>query len=208
MISCGSDAVCLERRRINVSAAYFLSIEFQQTGGLVDGLYRISYGTRPLYAEFMPDARSIGARVVVGAPGWNEHLAANKQAFIESWVQRAAFRDVYDGLSNASYVDALISHTGVSFTQSERDAMVSGLASGNLTRAAALLRVAENEQFVSAKRNERFVMMQYFGYLQRDPDSGGFDFWLNKLNQFNGNFEQAEMVKAFLVSGEYRARFR
>jgi len=51
-------------------------------------------------------------------------------------------------------------------------------------------------------------MMQYFGYLRRDPDTAGFDFWLSKLNQFNGNFEQAEMVKAFLVSGEYRNRFR
>jgi hypothetical protein len=55
--------------------------------------------------------------------------------------------------------------------------------------------------------------MQYFGYLRRDPDSGpdsdlsGYYFWLNKLNSFNGDYQQAEMVKAFLVSGEYRARF-
>jgi len=50
-------------------------------------------------------------------------------------------------------------------------------------------------------------MMQYFGYLRRDPDESGYQFWLNKLNQFNGNFEQAEMVKAFIVSGEFRDRF-
>jgi hypothetical protein len=60
---------------------------------------------------------------------------------------------------------------------------------------------------VTAKRNETFVMMEYFGYLRRDPDASGYQFWLNKLNQFNGNFEQAEMVKAFIVSGEYRQRF-
>ncbi len=60
---------------------------------------------------------------------------------------------------------------------------------------------------MAAKRNEMFVMMQYFGYLRRDPDAAGYRFWLNKLNQFGGNFEQAEMVKAFIVSGEYRARF-
>jgi Domain of unknown function (DUF4214) len=52
-----------------------------------------------------------------------------------------------------------------------------------------------------------FVKMEYFGYLRRDPDNGGFQFWLNKLNEFGGNFEQAEMVKAFIVSGEYRRRF-
>ena len=69
-------------------------------------------------------------------------------------------------------------------------------------------RIAEDERFVSGKRNEMFVMMQYFGYLRRDPDEAGYRFWLNKLNQFGGNFEQAEMVKAFIVSGEYRNRFR
>ena len=57
--------------------------------------------------------------------------------------------------------------------------------------------------------------MQYFGYLRRNPDDApeptrdfsGYNFWLNKLNQFGGNFVQAEMVKAFLNSTEYRQRF-
>ena len=55
--------------------------------------------------------------------------------------------------------------------------------------------------------------MQFIGYLQRNPqhppdsDYTGFEFWLNKLNQFNGNFVNAEMVKAFILSGEYRQRF-
>jgi hypothetical protein len=58
-----------------------------------------------------------------------------------------------------------------------------------------------------------FVQMQYFGYLRRNPDDqpdgnlNGYNFWLNKLNQFNGNFVQAEMVKAFINSAEYRHRF-
>ena len=33
------------------------------------------------------------------------------------------------------------------------------------------------------------------------------EFWLNKLTPFNGNFVQAEMVKAFITSAEYRSRF-
>jgi hypothetical protein len=85
---------------------------------------------------------------------------------------------------------------------------VNGLTSGTSTRANVLRQIAENERFVNAKRNEMFVMMEYFGYLRRDPDASGYQFWLNKLNQFGGNFEQAEMVKAFIVSDEYRARFR
>ena len=207
MLTCGDDASCFERRRINVSAAYFLSIEFQRTGGVVDGLYRASYGVRPQFAEFMPDTATLARGVVVGRTGWEQLLAANKQAFLEDWVQRPAFRAAYDLLTNDGYVDALIAHTGISFTPSERDALVNALTFGTLTRAGVLERIAEDDRFVAAKRNEAFVMMEYFGYLQRDLDAGGFAFWLNKLNQFGGNFEQAEMVKAFIVSGEYRERF-
>ena len=54
--------------------------------------------------------------------------------------------------------------------------------------------------------------MQDFGYLRRNPndpqdsDYTGYKFWLDKLNQF-GNFVDAEMVKAFITSTEYRQRF-
>jgi subtilisin-like proprotein convertase family protein len=207
ILSCGADATCIERRTINVSAAYFLSIEFQETGGLVDGLYRASYNRRPLFNEFMPDTRTVAQGVIVGTTDWAGQLEANKQAFVAAWVQRSEFQAAYGGLTNEGYVDTLISHTGVSFTQSERNKLVSGLNTGASTRADVLRQIAENDRFVSAKRNETFVMMEYFGYLRRDPDESGYQFWLNKLNQFDGNFERAEMVKAFLVSGEYRERF-
>jgi hypothetical protein len=193
-------------RTINVSAAYFLSIEFQQTGGLVDGLYRASYGRSPRYAEFMPDTAVVARDVVVGRASWAQLLEANKQAFVDAWVQRSDFRAAYDGLTNNAYVDKLIGNTGAGFN-GDRNALVNGLTSGSLTRAAVLRQVVENEGFTRAKRNEMFVMMEYFGYLRRDPDQVGYAFWLNKLNQFDGNFEQAEMVKAFISSGEYRQRF-
>jgi subtilisin family serine protease len=203
---CGTDTACVERRRINVSAAYFLSIEFQETGGLVDGLYRASYGRRPLFAEFMPDAATVAQNVIVGMAGWPQQLAANKAAFLDSWVQRAAFRAIYDGLTNDAFVATLIGNTGGSFN-GDRAALVSGLNNSTLTRAAVLGQIVANDGFLSARRNQAFVTMEYFGYLRRDPDEAGFEFWLTKLNQFGGNFEQAEMVKAFILSSEYRNRF-
>lgn len=205
ILECGADVDCIERRRINVSAAYFLSIEFQQSGGFVDALYRASYGRRPFYAEFIPDAGVVGQGVVVGNQNWAEQLETNKQAFVEAWMQRAEFRAAYDGRSNSDYVDALLEHT-VGFS-GNRAELVIGLDDQTLTRAAVLRRIAENEGFVKAKSNQMFVMMEYFGYLRRDPDTEGYDFWLKKLNEFGGNFEQAEMVKSFIVSGEYRNRF-
>jgi len=77
----------------------------------------------------------------------------------------------------------------------------------------SLRRVAENPMLNQQEKNIAFVLMQYFGYLRRNPndpqdsDYSGYDFWLTKLNQFNGNFVNADMVQAFIDSGEYRGRF-
>ncbi len=100
--------------------------------------------------------------------------------------------------------------------QSERDALVAQLlpdpASPTL-RAQVLRSVSENGLFSQRQFNKAFVLMQYFGYLRRNPDDApdlnfaGYNFWLTKLNQFNGNFVDAEMVKAFIISGEYIQRF-
>ena len=206
MLAC-NDAACVERRTVNVSAAYFLSVEFQQTGGLVDRLYQASFGRSPHYAEFMPDTAAIAREVVVGRTGWETHLAANKESFVAGWVDRAAFHAAYDNLSNHAYVDTLLSNASANFAQSERDSLLSGLNAGTISRAGVLQQIVNNESFAKARFNEAFVRMEYFGYLRRDPDAGGYQFWLDKLNQFDGNFERAEMVKAVLVSGEYRARF-
>ena len=66
---------------------------------------------------------------------------------------------------------------------------------------------------MAAEFNPSFVLLQYYGDLRRNPadvpdvNDSGYQFWLTKLNQFNGDFRNAEMVKAFIVSGEYRGRF-
>jgi hypothetical protein len=82
-----------------------------------------------------------------------------------------------------------------------------------MTRAQVLRAVAEDADLVNSEINRAFVLMEFFGYLRRNPndpqdsDYTGYDFWLSKLNQFNGNYVNAEMVKAFTTSIEYRQRF-
>lgn len=88
-----------------------------------------------------------------------------------------------------------------------RDSLIAGLNGATLTRAQVLRAVAEAEELRTREFNAAFVTMEYFGYLRRDPDTSGFNFWLNKLNAFNGNFQNAEMVKAFISAAEYRQRF-
>ena len=102
---------------------------------------------------------------------------------------------------------------GGPLSQSERNQLGSDLSAGAKTRAQVLRAIAEDPDLVGAEFNPAFVLMQYFGYVRRNPndpqdtDYTGYDFWLTKLNQFNGSFQNAEMVKAFISSGEYRHRF-
>jgi hypothetical protein len=88
-----------------------------------------------------------------------------------------------------------------------RNALVASLNAMTDTRATILRKITEAEELQTRELNSAFVTMEYFGYLRRDPDTAGFNFWLNKLNAFNGNFVAAELVKAFLASSEYRQRF-
>ena len=92
-------------------------------------------------------------------------------------------------------------------TQAERDALIAELNAGTATQPGVFRRIVEDQRLRDKLFRETFVFMQYIGYLRRNPDVTGFNFWLDKLNQFNGDYIAAEMVKAFLVSSEYRGRF-
>src|SRR5205823_453171 len=233
--SCGTNQSCIDLKRVNVSAAYFLSIEFQQTGYLVERLYKVAYGDAngtsnfggahqlavPIshFSEFLRDTRRIGQGVIVGQTGWETVLENNKQAFASEVVQRSRFTTALPTtLTPAQFIDKLDQNAGNVLSPTERATAIglfgSATDSSNTTaRAQALRQVAEDQDLNNTEFNRAFVLMQYFGYLRRDPNSGpdtdytGYEFWLTKLNQFNGNFVNAEMTKAFITSGEYRNRF-
>jgi len=233
--SCGADQTFVQLKLINVSAAYFLSIEFQQTGYLVERIYKVAYGDAsgtstfgsahqlavPIvrFSEFLPDTQEIGLGVVVGQPGFETVLENNKQAFALDFVQRSRFTAAFPtSMTPTQFVDKLNTNAGNVLSPTDRSTAIAlfGGASdtNNLTaRGQALRQVAENQNLYNAEFNRAFVLMQFIGYLRRNPndspdsDYTGYDFWLTKLNQFNGNFVNAEMVKAFITSAEYRQRF-
>lgn len=375
--SCGADVVCREVRRINVSAAFFLSIEFQRTGLAAYLTHRAAFGTLSgtgsapvpvLYGTFERDTQALQKDYVVGQPGADAQLEANTQAYFDDFVTRPQFVDKYPAtLSNDQYVDNLLATAGLSpsnfvvnltnaqenpptnptttggarrpasfgtatfsinsagtamtfsatinnldFTGSQtadtndnlanahihagpsvapgvngpvvwgffgspfndnnpndqvvtpsgvggtvsgkwdtpegnsttltaqlanlkegrayinfhttqfsggeirgnfpamtafRDSLVAGLTAATETRATVLRKVAESAFLNQREFNAAFVFMEYGGYLRRDADTSGFNFWLKKLNEFNGNFVNAELVKAFISSSEYRQRF-
>jgi hypothetical protein len=223
--SCGNDVACREVKRIDTSAAFFLSIEFQHTGYLVYRTYQAAYGditNTPVPVrlnEFRSDAAQISKGVIVLQNDWQRTLDNNKKLFAEDFVSRARFVTAYPAsMSPREFVDKLFATAGVPVTDSDYPAAIaefggSADSSDNPARARALRRLAENQSLSRREFNQAFVLMEYFGYLRRDPNSGqdrdfsGYDFWLQKLERFQGNFQDAEMVKAFLTSIEYRARF-
>ncbi|OLD27745.1 MAG: hypothetical protein AUJ04_03315 [Acidobacteria bacterium 13_1_40CM_3_55_6] len=156
---------------------------------------------------------------MVNVGNWQQQLENNKQAFALDFVQRSRFTSALaTTLTPAQFVDQLFTNAGVTPTTSDRQAAINEFGSATNTsdvgaRSRALRDVAENSTLNSQEFNRAFVLMQFFGYLRRNPndpqdiDYTGYEFWLNKLNQFNGNFVAAEMVKAFITSTEYRQRF-
>ena len=176
-----------------------------------------STGQMPRYEKFMPDTQAIGEGVVVGAAGWPERLEQNKRAFALAWVSRPEFTNAFPAtLTPSAFVNRLFQNAGVVPTDAERAALVAELTANDNAegRASVLRKVAEHPALALKEKNRAFVLMQYFGYLRRDPDEGqdtnldGYNHWLQKLEQFNGDYVRAEMVRAFLSSIEYRQRFR
>jgi hypothetical protein len=220
-------AECIEVQRINTSAAFFVSIEFQGTGFFVERVYKSGFGdinppTVPVpvrFTDFLTDVQQVGAGVVVGVGNWQMQLDNNKQQYALAFVQRPAFLTRYPaGTTATAFVDMLNANAGNVLTTAERSALIAELspnAADPALRASVLRKIADNATLQQLEFNRAFVLMQYFGYLRRNPDAApeaglnfaGYNFWLNKLNQANGDYIQAEMVKAFLSSTEYRGRF-
>ncbi len=225
---CGADAGCIEIRRINVSAAFFLSVEFQETGYLVYRTYKSAFGNLsspagapvPIrFLDFIRDTQQIGRGVQVNVGDWQAQLEANKQAYLLEFVQRAAFiADYPNSMTADEFVTKLDSRAGGVLSAGEKANLVALLAptpSDVNKRASVLRSVAEDQDLFNAEKNKAFVLTEYFGYMRRNPfeppeptlDFQGYNFWLGKLNDHNGNFVEAEMVKAFIISAEYRHRF-
>ncbi|HEX8560970.1 MAG TPA: Calx-beta domain-containing protein [Pyrinomonadaceae bacterium] len=228
---CGGDAQCRQEKRVDVSTAFFLSIEFQTTGYFVIRTHKAAFGSdksTPRYGVFLRDLRDISEGVIVGQPGFRERLEENRQRYLEDFVTRSQFTAEFPAtMTAAQFVDKLYANAGVTPSPGERSAAIAAYGAGDAAgRAAALKAVADSDSVYNALYNPSFVLMQYFGYLRRNPDDApdanfsGYDFWLTKMNQFSlpgenvrddsvalGRVRRAEMVRAFIESFEYRRRF-
>ncbi|HSB29750.1 MAG TPA: PQQ-dependent sugar dehydrogenase [Pyrinomonadaceae bacterium] len=220
---CGTNQQCIEVKRVNVSAAFFLSIEFQETGYFVYRTHKAAFGNLPgapvpvRFLDFLKETQQIGKGVQVGVGNWEAQLEANKQAYILSIIQGPDFLAAFpNSMTAQGFVDKLDINAGQVLSVAKKAGLVAVLGStpSDINKRAQVLRsVADDDDLRNAEFNRAFVLMQYFGYLRRNPndlpdsDFSGYGFWLNKLDSFSGNFVNAEMVRAFIQSIEYKQRF-
>ncbi|MGI8919174.1 MAG: M12 family metallo-peptidase [Pyrinomonadaceae bacterium] len=188
----GGDTSC---DRVHVSGNFFQSPEFQARGYFVYRFYPVAFGRKPDYAEFIPDLARVSGFLS------DAQLEAAKVALINEFMSRPAFAATFNGLSNTQYVDTLLARAGV--TSPNRDFWIAALGNGTRTRATVLRDIVESLEVYNRYYNQAFVVMQYFGYLRRDPDASYLN-WIDELNNTNNS---RNMINGFVNSLEYRFRF-
>ena len=199
LAECNGDATCTQSRRVGVSAAFFIDQEFQQTGFFVHRLFKVMLGRQPGYSEFTKERGSLSA---------GPSLERDKLRLIQGWLSRTEIQARYPAsLEGEAFIDALLDTvnrgSGVDLA-SERQRLIA--LAGTEGRASVVRDLIDNPSLARAEYNRAFVLAEYFGYLRRDPDQKGYEFWLNVLNNRVPNNYRA-MVCAFITSEEYQRRF-
>ncbi|HYP01752.1 MAG TPA: Calx-beta domain-containing protein [Pyrinomonadaceae bacterium] len=207
-----NDSTC---DRILVSSSFFGSPEFRLKGFYVFTFYRVAFDRLPDYVEIIPDMRSVTGTT-------EPEVYAKRAAFPVSFSERQDFRLRYDALSHTAYVNALLDRYGlqqittrdpqqpeggakVTLTRGDLINRLGQTGAQALTRPQVLRAIVESDEVAAAEFNRAFVAMQYYGYLRRTPETGGYNDWLRVINQDPQNVRV--MVNGFMNSPEYRLRF-
>jgi len=181
--------------RIHVSEAFFQSPEFLGRGYFLYRFYPVSFGRKPDYDEFNQDRWRLSGFLS------DAQLETAKLQVISEFMSRPAFVTKFGGLNNTQYVDTLLSTAGI--THPARDFWIAALTNGTRTRLQVLREVSESNEVYSKYYNQAFVVMQYFGYLQRQPDA----LYLNWIAYLDATSDSRSMINGFINSIEYRSRF-
>jgi hypothetical protein len=182
--------------RVEVSAGFFRSREFQERGYFIYRFYSTSFARVPFYEELTPDRKRVSGFQS------DQQLEASKVAFINDFMSRAEFKNKYDALDAAGFVNALVNTAGVTLPQ--KQSLIDDLAAGRKTRSEVLRTISESSEVYQKYYNEAFVVMQYHGYLHRNPDISYLE-WIKIMNQNGGDYRV--MIDGFVNSAEYRNRF-
>ena len=198
--------------RITVSAAFFQSPEFSLKGFYAFRFYKAALNRLPAYEEITADMGQLSGRT-------DNDLFARRAAFAPAFAQRQDFRALYDPMTNAQYVAALLGRYQLQQVRTEdpqnpegptqvtlaAQQLADALDGNLLTRAQVLRAVVQSDEVDGAEYQNAFVAMQYYGYLRRTPEPAGYEAWLRVIRENPNNIRL--MVNGFINSQEYRRRF-
>jgi CSLREA domain-containing protein len=193
MSACPEGQIC---DRVDTALRFFRSDEFKERGYFIYLFYHGVLERRPLYNEWIMDVSKLNGLKVVA------EQEASKDAFIFEVMSRQEFMNFYNSFQTGeAFVDALIRKSGV--TPVSRQTLINNYNSAG--RGGTLRAFIETPEVQAAFVDQAFVTMLYYGFLRRDAETGGFDFWMQKLYQTNHDYRS--LVGGFLQSDEYRFRF-
>ncbi|MGI8566328.1 MAG: Calx-beta domain-containing protein, partial [Pyrinomonadaceae bacterium] len=194
--------------RVHVSSGFYRSPEFGERGYWIYRFYEAALGRLPLYAEFIPDMSRLSG---FQTPAEQE---SNKTAFVNDFMARPEFAARFGGLTTAAqaqaFVEKLEMTAGVKVAEPLRAQLISEMASGQKTAAQTVRAFVESQQVWDKFFYRGFVAMQYFGYLRRDPETAGYNDWVDVLTNGRGQIVKGDyrhLIFGFIYSTEYRARF-
>ena len=212
----GADPAC---DRVHVSSGFFRSTEFGERGYWIYRYYHGALGVRPLLAQFKPDIRRLNGNQTP------TELENNRAAFIADFMARPAFTNIYSGLTTAAnaaqFIAKLEEKAGVTLPattttlpgqppQFGRSELIQKMQSGQFTAGQTLRAFIEQKVVFDAFFFKAFVAMQYFGYLNRDPEDAGYNDWVDVLTNGRGNIQPGDfrhLIFGFVWSAEYREKF-
>jgi co-chaperonin GroES (HSP10) len=183
--------------RIAVAHGFVRSAEFQERGFFVYRTFK-TLGRIAHYNEFIPDMARVSGFLSA------QDLEANKQAYIEMFMERQEFKNLYDPTigNPTAYVDKLLQSVELT-NHPSRAGWIAGLTNGTLTRAQVLRQLIDSGELYTLYVNEAFIIMNYFGFLRRDADAS-YRTWIDIFNHTN---DDRVIINGFLNSLEYRLRF-
>jgi len=108
----------------------------------------------------------------VGQAGWQQILQDNKERFLQGWVNSDAFIVACGGTrTNSEFVDILLTNTRIPADPDYRNGLIADLDALRKTRVDVLREIVDHPFFKANELNRAFVLMQYFGYLRRNPQT-------------------------------------
>ncbi len=178
--------------RAQATETFFASAEFQATTAPVARLYFAYFLRVPDYA---------------GLNYWSAYFRAGNslEAIAELFAQSPEFIGTYGALDNGQFVTLVYQNVlgrdpdtaGLDFWKQQLDG-------GALTRGQMMAQFSESAEYRAVIGNEIYVTMMYLGMLRREPDAGGFAFWVGYRDSGNSGLA---LIDEFLASAEYRGRF-